>query len=532
MSLPLPPALWIALGQGAAGLAYGAVQLAMLFYAVHRAVVLVRWWRGRRRPLAAPAPPAEWPVVTVQLPVYDERRVVERLIDAVAALDYPRERLEIQVLDDSTDDTWTRAAVAVARHRARGIDVVHLRRFGRDGFKAGALAAGLTRARGSLLAVFDADFVPPADFLRRTVPHFSDPRVGMVQARWAHLNRRRSLLTAAQAALLDSHFLLEHRARMASGLFFNFNGTAGLWRRACIEDAGGWSHDTLTEDLDLSYRAQLRGWRFVFDPSVEAPAELPADMEAFKSQQRRWAKGSIQTARKVLPGLLAGPLPARVKLEAFVHLTSNLAYPLLLVLGALLLPVMLDRRMLAPPLAWFVQAGVLAFGVLPVVLFLIAGQRASGAGWARALRDSLAALVLGMGMSVNNARAVCEALGPRLGDWERTPKSGEGGARAVAPGYRAARSATGRAELALALYAAGLCGLALAIRQWRTLPFVLLLLAGFLSVGWASLRDRRSFSRAAESRGRPAAPRGASTNGSGAASIAAPPVVRSATRAG
>jgi cellulose synthase/poly-beta-1,6-N-acetylglucosamine synthase-like glycosyltransferase len=235
--------------------------------------------------------------VTVQLPVYNERAVVERIVDAASALDWPRDRLEIQVLDDSTDDTRTLAARAVARARARGVHVVHRVRDTRAGFKAGALAAGLAEAKGDLVAVFDADFVPPPDFLRGATPPFGDPEVGMVQACWTHLNRDRSPLTAAQAVLLDAHFRLEHRTRADAGLFFNFNGTAGVWRRSCIADAGGWSSDTLTEDLDLSYRAQRRGWRFVFLEDLEVPAELPAHFEALQAQQHRWAKGSIQTAR-------------------------------------------------------------------------------------------------------------------------------------------------------------------------------------------------------------------------------------------
>src|SRR6266545_3009872 len=234
-------------------------------------------------------------------------------------------------------------------------------------------AEGLRAARGEFLAVFDADFVPGRDFLRRTLPYFADPGVGMVQARWGHLNREGSLLTAAQAVLLDSHFALEHDARMRCGLFFNFNGTAGVWRRACIESAGGWSHDTLTEDLDLSYRAQLSGWRFVFDATIEAPAELPVDLEALKSQQRRWAKGSIQTARKLLPRLLRDALPLPVKLEALFHLTNNFAYPLLLLLALLLLPVLIGTAHAPSTAVWALQLGVIVLGVIPVALFLAEG---------------------------------------------------------------------------------------------------------------------------------------------------------------
>ena len=474
--------------QGAAVVGYAVCQAALVMYASHRWGLL--WMRRPLRPETPPAPEA-WPRVTVQLPLYNERLVVERAIDAAAALDYPRERLQIQVLDDSTDDTSSHAAAAVRRHRARGLDIVHLRRERREGYKAGALAAGLARASGSLVAVFDADFVPPPEFLRRLVPHFADAGVGMVQARWTHLNRDRSALTSAEAVLLDAHFLLEHTARMRRGLFLNFNGTAGIWRRDCIEDAGGWSSDTLTEDLDLSYRAQLAGWRFVFDDRVAVPAELPGEMEAFKSQQRRWTKGSIQTARKLLPEVWRRPLPAGVKREAFFHLTSNVAYPLLLVLSLLLLPVMLARSLVPAWAVWTLHAGVLLFGIVPVALFLAAGQRAAGASWRALPRHVAGALVLGVGLSVNNARAVLEGLGSGLGDWERTPKTGDGVRERPLRAYPAAHRAAGRGELVLALYFASLLAWAAAAGQWRAVPFLLLLVSGFTWVGAASRQDSR-----------------------------------------
>ncbi|HYM80735.1 MAG TPA: glycosyltransferase, partial [Candidatus Limnocylindria bacterium] len=449
--MPGPVTDWL---WAAAAATYVLAQLLLAVYSSHRYLVMWRWWRRRRVSEAGVEPRLEsWPSVTVQLPVFNERAVVERLIDVVAALDYPRDRLEIQVLDDSTDDTRDYVAAAAERHRRQGTRIRHLHRPERTGYKAGALAAGLAQAGGELIAVFDADFVPQRDFLRRMVPRFVDPGLGMVQARWGHLNRDRSWLTAAQATMLDSHFLLEHPARMHSGLFFNFNGTAGIWRRRCIEDAGGWSCDTLTEDLDLSYRAQLKGWRFAFACDVEAPAELPSDLEALKSQQRRWAKGSIQTARKLLPAVWRSPLPLPVKLEAFFHLTSNCCYPLLLSLALLLLPVLLGPASTPPWAQWLLQAAVLVFGVVPVLVFLAAGQRAAGGTPGRALRDVAAALVLGIGLSLNNARAVVAGLGSELGDWERTPKTGEGaGSRQAARQYCSPRAWAGRSELLLAAY--------------------------------------------------------------------------------
>jgi cellulose synthase/poly-beta-1,6-N-acetylglucosamine synthase-like glycosyltransferase len=481
-----------------AGLLYAGSQLLLLGYASHRWLLLWRRWRAPRS--GRPAPPASrdpgaWPSVTVQLPLYNEQAVAARLIGAAGALDYPRDRLEIQVLDDSTDGTRAIAAAAAGRLREQGVRVEVLHRRRRAGFKAGALAAGLARARGDLVAVFDADFVPPSDFLRRAVPHLDDPGVGMVQARWGHLNRDGSWLTAAQAVLLDAHFVLEHEVRMRCGLWFNFNGTAGVWRRSCIEAAGGWSHDTLTEDLDLSYRAQMAGWRFVYDGTLEAPAELPAHIEAFKSQQRRWAKGAIQTARKVLPRLLAGPAPARLKVEAFFHLTGNAAYPLLLLLTLLLAPVLALPPSLPAWAVWALQGVVLALGLLPVALFLAESQRALGRPPGRAARDVAAALVLGVGLALNNSRAVLEGLAGPVGEFERTPKSGAGGARGAEPAAAVVPRGAGGGELALALYTLVLVALTVWLGEARALPFLALLAAGFGAVGLASRRDAGRFAR-------------------------------------
>ncbi len=456
------------LAQGAASILYALAQAGLLVYASHRHTL---WYRSRTPAPARPPAPASWPEVTVQLPVYNEPAVVERLIGAAAALDYPCDRLAIQVLDDSTDDTSALAAAAVADARARGIRIEHLRRGARTGYKAGALAHGLAHTQAPFVAVFDADFVPPPAFLRELVPHFADERVGLVQARWGHLDRDRSALTRAQAAMLDAHFLLEHAVRQARGQFFNFNGTAGIWRRRCIEEAGGWSHDTLTEDLDLSYRAQLAGWRFVFDPRVVVPAELPGGMRAFQTQQRRWATGAIQTARKLLPSVLASPLPASVKLEAVLHLTANAAYPLLLLLSLLLLPVLTGPRTLSPEAVAALQAVVLALGVLPVALFLAAGQRAAGRPWRHAVTDTALALVLGAGMALGNTRAVLAGLRTRGGVFERTPKRGA----ATGAGPRD-RVAAGEALLAAGF--AALLAWASSHGHSSAAPFLLLLVCG------------------------------------------------------
>jgi cellulose synthase/poly-beta-1,6-N-acetylglucosamine synthase-like glycosyltransferase len=419
--------------------------------------------------------------------------VVTRLIDHVCRIRHPRERLEIQVLDDSTDDTVEIARAAVAAWRARGVDIVHLHREDRTGFKAGALQAGMLVARGELIAVFDADFVPSEDFLEKIVPHFGDAGVGMVQARWDHINRDYSLLTQAQSILLDGHFVIEHTARNRSGRFFNFNGTAGVWRRRCIEDAGGWEHDTLTEDLDLSYRAQLKGWRFVFLKDLLSPAEVPVDMNAFKTQQHRWAKGSIQVARKLLPRLLRSDLPLSVKSEAFVHLTSNVAYLLMVVLSVLLpfaMRVRVEHQIAGSmllDLPFFMGATV------SVCSFYLMSQREAGAGWRQRLLYLPVVLALGIGLAVNNAKATLEALLGHQSPFVRTPKlaiekKGEGWKKKA---YRGRRSLLPLFEVALGLHYT--IAVVYAIRQelWTAAPFLMLFQLGFLYVGLMSLLQGR-----------------------------------------
>jgi cellulose synthase/poly-beta-1,6-N-acetylglucosamine synthase-like glycosyltransferase len=452
----------------------------LAFYGVHRFVLVVRFLRTRDRAPVRPAEPAEWPVVTVQLPLYNEMYVAERLLAAVARLDYPREKLEVQVLDDSTDETSEIVARLVEGHRRAGLDVHHLRRADRTGFKAGALAAGLARARGRFLAVFDADFVPRPDFLKEAVPHFAEPAVGMVQGSWSHINRGYSPLTRVEAILLDGHFLVEHTARHRSGCFFNFNGTAGIWRREAIETAGGWQHDTLTEDLDLSYRAQLAGWKFVYLPELAVPSELPVDVAGFKSQQHRWAQGAVQTGRKLLPRILGSRLPWKVRLEALVHLTNNVSYPLMLVLAALMFPAMVLRRGSPVPVLLLVDLPLFLAATLSVLLFYTVSQRAAGAGGRRELRWLPAVLGLGIGLSVNNARAVVSGLVRRGGVFHRTPKY-----RIELPGqdwrllrYRVANP-TLAVETLLAVYFAGCIAWAALDGMWASIPFLWLFFHGY-----------------------------------------------------
>ncbi|HVT97669.1 MAG TPA: cellulose synthase family protein, partial [Acidobacteriaceae bacterium] len=305
---------------------YFAVMIVLALYGFHRYTLVWLYYRNRKN--ATHEPPARFeqlPRVTIQLPIFNEQFVVDRLIDSICRIDYPRDRLEIQVLDDSTDETKEVAQAIVERYRALGNPIVYLHRTNRVGFKAGALDEGLHTATGEFIAIFDADFTPPSDWLMRVVHHFAEPEIGMVQTRWTHLNRDYSFLTQVEAILLDGHFVLEHGARARTGVFFNFNGTAGMWRRCVIDQAGGWQHDTLTEDTDLSYRAQLIGWKFKYLPDVACPAEVPIEMTAFKTQQQRWAKGLIQTSKKILPRLFRSDVPLRVKIEAWYHLTANIS---------------------------------------------------------------------------------------------------------------------------------------------------------------------------------------------------------------
>ena len=472
---------------------YFAVLAALTVYGAHRWYLLWLFSRHRGR---APRPSSRFaapPILTVQVPLFNELHVARRVIEAVAAIDWPRDRLEIQILDDSTDETAAIAAATVRELAASGIDIVHRHRSSRRGYKAGALADGLAGARGEFVAVFDADFVPAPDFARALIDHFTDPSVGMVQARWGHLNRSGSLLTRAQAMLLDGHFVIEHAARNRSGRFFNFNGTAGIWRRACIEDAGGWQHDTLTEDLDLSYRAQLRGWRFVFASDTVAPAELPCEMGAFKSQQHRWAQGSVQTAVKLLPRILASPLPRDVKLESVFHLTANVGYVLMVALALLLGPAVWFRRGIGALQLALVDLPLILASLVSIAAFYLVSQREAYGSWRGAVRDVPVLMAVGIGISINNARAAIAGLSGRRTEFRRTPKYA---LDAAAPQslatrrYRARLGADTWLELALGSYLAALSVGALLDGLWGAVPFLGLFAAGFLYTAGLSLRQR------------------------------------------
>jgi cellulose synthase/poly-beta-1,6-N-acetylglucosamine synthase-like glycosyltransferase len=475
--------------------AYFGCLVVLSVYGAHR-YHIIRLYRRHRGDVPEPRGRfADAPRVTVQLPVYNELYVVERLIRSVCALRHPRERLEIQVLDDSTDETSDVAARLCAEYRERGFDIRHLRRSDRTGFKAGALREGLATAKGEFLAIFDADFIPAPDTLERTLPHFTDPSVGMVQTRWGHVNRAYSLLTHIQAMYLDGHFVLEHTARNRSGKFFNFNGTAGVWRRACVESAGGWQFDTLTEDLDLSYRAQLAGWRFVFLKDVVSPAEVPVEMTAFKSQQHRWAKGSIQTCKKLLPRIWRAPVPAGVKIEATFHLTANFAYLLVLLMSVLMLPTVVYRAGIESTLvgAAFDLSLMLA-ATVSVGWFYAFAQREIDSRWHERLWQLPFALALGIGLSINNAKAVVEALLGHESSFKRTPKYAVTATSDVTwarKKYSSLPSLLPFVELAFAGYFAAIVRFAADEGLWFTAAFLLLFVYGYLYVGLLSLFQRR-----------------------------------------
>ncbi len=473
---------------------YFAVVLGLAIYGLHRYFILYLYFKNRHRHPAVPDRFAELPAVTIQLPIFNEIYVIERLLEAVARIDYPKDRLEIQVLDDSTDDTRELARQKVNELQREGFDAAVLRRDDRIGFKAGALNHGLGRAKGEFLLILDADFVPAPEILRTTIHHFSDARVGMIQTRWGHLNRRYSWLTRAQAILLDGHLVLEQTARSRTGRFFNFNGTAGLWRKACIAQAGGWQHDTLTEDLDLSYRAQLKGWKFVFLRDIVTPAELPVDMDSFKSQQHRWTKGSIQTCKKVLPKIWQSRLPLFVKIEATAHLTSNFAYLLLAFLCVLLQHPSGHHGSIG---SWlrvaFVDIPLFGATTFSVGLFYLCAQRELyPRTWMRDIWFFPFVLSLGIGLSLNNARAVLEAVFNRQSEFRRTPKYGikHSGQPWTGRRYVPARSLLPLIELCFGLYFAFFLILAFQKRDFLSLPFLMLFQMGFTYVAISSLWQR------------------------------------------
>jgi cellulose synthase/poly-beta-1,6-N-acetylglucosamine synthase-like glycosyltransferase len=468
---------------------YFFVVIILAVYGWHRYYLVYVYMKNRGKEPKAKTPLDPMPVVTIQLPLYNEMYVAERLIEAVCAIEYPRELLEIQVLDDSTDETCEVAELAARRFAAQGHDIKYIHRTNRIGFKAGALEEGLKTAHGEFVAIFDADFIPTSDFLTKLMPHFADPQVGMVQARWGHINQDYSLLTKIQSILLDGHFVLEHGGRNRAGHFFNFNGTAGVWRRNVIADAGGWQHDTLTEDLDLSYRAQLRGWRFVFVSDVIAPAEVPVEMNSFKSQQHRWAKGSIQTCRKLLPEILRANVPLSTKAEAFFHLTANFNYPLMVVLSILIFPSMVIRYNMGWYEMLLIDVPLFFAATFSVCNFYMVCQREIHKDWIARLKYLPFLMSIGIGLSINNTRAVFEAIFNKQSEFARTPKYHIEGAgdEWIGKKYHQTVAIQPLIELALGLYFTATVFYALANQIYGTLPFLMLFQIGFLYTGLVSI---------------------------------------------
>lgn len=398
------------------------VSLFILFVFGLHGFIMIYYYRKFRN--VKPQPKSDFipeAYVTIQLPLYNEKYVVDRLIQSVCEIDYPKDKLEIQVLDDSTDETVDLVAEIVNSKQKEGFDILHIRRNSREGFKAGALKEGMKTAKGEFIAIFDADFVPEKDFLKKTLPYFSDEKVGMVQTRWEHINSEYSMLTKAQALALDGHFVIEQNVRNKAGFFINFNGTGGVWRRSCIEDAGNWHADTLTEDLDLSYRAQLNGWRFVFLRDAISPAELPSEINALKSQQFRWTKGAIETAKKILPQVWKSKIPLKVKLQSTFHLTNNIVFPFILLAAILNVPLIFIKNSGSHE-AYFMLLSMFVLAFIGSFLFYFYSQKDIRADWRKKIVLFPLFMAGSMGFAVNNSRAVIEGLFNWKSEFVRTPK--------------------------------------------------------------------------------------------------------------
>ena len=474
---------------------YFVVLILLASYGVHRYILVYLYYKKRKNRTTEPAAHFEnLPRVTVQLPMFNEQYVAERLIDSVCKLKYPREKLDIQVLDDSTDETVGVVRDLVERYATLGHPITYLHRTNRAGFKAGALAEGMKTCQGEFIAIFDADFTPPEDFLLRVIHHFTDPRIGMVQTRWTHINRNYSFLTEVEAMLLDGHFVLEHSGRARSGVFFNFNGTAGMWRRSTIEEAGGWQHDTLTEDTDLSYRAQLKGWKFLYLQDVECPAELPVEMTAFKTQQARWAKGLIQTGKKILPRVLKSDASLHTKIEAWYHLTANLSYPLMIVLSVLLLPAMIIRFYQGWFQMLYIDLPLFMASTFSISSFYLVSQRELfPKSWPRALLYLPFLMALGIGLTITNTKAVLEALIGKQSAFARTPKYRVESKKdkVGATKYRRRLGWIPWVELLIGGYFALTVYYAMVNENYITVPFLLLFVVGYWYTGLMSLLQGR-----------------------------------------
>ncbi|MCX7880333.1 MAG: glycosyltransferase family 2 protein [Ignavibacteria bacterium] len=464
----------------------------LFFFGIHSLVLLYYYHKTQKILIPKFELPKELPLVTIQLPIFNEMYVVERIIRHVCKIRYPKDKLEIQVLDDSTDETQEIAKKLVEEYRQQGYDIHYIHRDNREGFKAGALKHGLSFAKGEFIAIFDADFIPTEDFLEKTIPYFQNPKIGMVQTRWGHINEEYSFLTKAVALSLDGHFVIEQQVRNKAGFFINFNGTCGIWRKETIIDAGNWQPDTLTEDLDLSYRAQLKGWKFIFLNDVVSPGELPADINALKTQQFRWTKGAVETAKKLLPAVLKAKLSLKVKLEAIVHLTSNIVFPFILVVAILNIPLVIIKNSFDEFDIYYNIMSVFVLGSISSFLYYVYSQKAIHIDWRDRILYFPLCLAGSMGFAINNTKAVIEALIGKKTGFTRTPK------------YRLVNKydewrfkkyvqrkvdKTVLFEILLTIYYVIGIGLSIYYLELAVIPFQLLFLFGFGLVGYLSVKQ-------------------------------------------
>ncbi len=495
---------WLGIAQNVFMTVYTIMLVVVSLYGLHRYALVFLYWRHRKNAPQQAGQFEDLPHVTIQLPMFNERFVARRIIEQTCKIEYPRDKLQIQVLDDSTDDTVQIALDTVEEMRAKGHDVEFIHREDRTGFKAGALENGLVSAKGEFISIFDADFMPEPGFLMESIHYFTDPKICVVQTRWDHINREDSLLTKSQAIFLDGHFAIEHVSRNRSGRFMSFNGTGGTWRKSAIADAGGWKHDTLTEDLDLSYRAQLKGWKFVFLPEMTSPAELPQEMNAFKAQQFRWTKGGAQNAIKLLPKVMLAKIPLKVKVEAFFHLTGFAMHIFMFGLVVLMFPAMYLRCMpIEHGTIWraIVDISVFTLATMSATVFYCASQGALTGKWRGPLKYMPVMMALGVGLCVSNTKAILEAWLGRKSGFVRTPKYGQGAVEGYAdpaPTETATVEKTRKrnwvpvVEFAFGLYMVGclLCCL-LDFRAAVTAPFLLIFTFGFFYVSLASVQAMR-----------------------------------------
>jgi cellulose synthase/poly-beta-1,6-N-acetylglucosamine synthase-like glycosyltransferase len=475
---------------------YFIVLIILAGYGFHRYQLVWMYYRNRKNAVREPKSRfLELPRITIQLPIFNEQFVIDRLVESICKLEYPREKLDIQVLDDSTDETVEVARGVVERYAALGHQISYHHRSDRHGYKAGALQEGLKTAKGEFVAIFDADFTPSSDWLMKVIHHFAEPGIGMVQTRWTHINRNYSFLTEIEAILLDGHFVLEHGGRSRTGVFFNFNGTAGMWRIKAIGDAGGWQHDTLTEDTDLSYRAQLKGWKFLYLQDVECPAELPIEMTAFKTQQARWAKGLIQCAIKDLPQVMRSSVNRREKIEAWYHLTANLSYPLMIMLSVLLLPAMVIRFYQGWFQMLYIDVPLFLASTFSISSFYLVSQKELfPRRWYRTFLYLPCLMALGIGLTITNSKAVIEALIGKQTAFARTPKysvQNKSDKSVAARKYRKRLGVVPWIELAIGSYFAMTVVYAIQNENYITIPFLILFVFGYWYTGMMSLLQGR-----------------------------------------